>query len=116
MFILHVQSKNSFLFINSENLPVTRKVFLLFILNFIHIFNDKSQWRMTAKFKVLSAELKMESYKFVLNKYAGFTEMKLYPPLAIVNKQHRQHQSVSEKRVAFIDETLISFQFFANVL
>ena len=37
---------------------------------------------MKAEFKILAAEFKKESYEFILNNYAGFTEMTLYRLLA----------------------------------
>ena len=48
---------------------------------------------MEAKFKILAVEFKKESYKFILNNKAGFTDMTLYPLLSIVNKQQWRHSS-----------------------
>ena len=48
--------------------------FLPAILNLIQIFTGIRQWRMKTKLKILAAE----SYKFILNNRAGFTEVRLY--------------------------------------
>ena len=55
-----------------------RKVFLPVIFNLIQIFTGIRHWRMKTKLKILAAEFKRESYKFILNNCAVFTEMTLY--------------------------------------
>ena len=61
---------------------LTRKVFLPAILNLVQIFTGIRQWRMNTKLKILTAEFKRESYKFVFNNHAGFIEMRFYRLLA----------------------------------
>ena len=70
------------------NKIITRKFFLPVILNLIQIFIGIRQKRTKPKFKILAAEFKRESNKFILNSCTGFTEMTLYFLLAIVYKEH----------------------------
>ena len=60
----------------------TRKVFLPVILNIIQIFTGIKQWRIKTNLKILVAEFKRDSSKFILNNCAGSTEMPLYRLLA----------------------------------
>ena len=59
--------------------------------------------------KILDAEFKRESHKFILNDCTVITEVTLNPLLAIVNKHH---SLVSENWVAFGDE----YRIFSAVL
>ena len=69
---------------------------------------------MKTKFKILNAEFTKEKL-FILNIFAEFTEITLYPLVAIENEKHRRPIiRISENRVAFGDENLIPFHFFCR--
>ena len=73
--------------VSTDVLMIYKECIFPIILNLIQIFIGMRQRKKDkAKFKSLAAEFKMESYKLILNNFAGFSKMTLYPLPATVNK------------------------------